>query len=512
MSKLLEAPTLWALLQQRVALTPQALLCIDGRSGQRLTFAQALDIAARLAAGFQQRGIGPGSVVTWQLPTGLPALMTALALSRLGVIQNPIISLYGEREVLAILRRNGAQFYLVPGADGRDFPAMAERICEELEQPPEVIVMAGDLPQGKPSSLPPAPLDGDAVRWVYYTSGTTSEPKGACHTDQTLMIGGRNLARSMLVSAADVGTVAFPYAHIGGAMYSCMLIASGMGAVLLDRFQPLEAMEIFRRYGVTATGGSTAHYEAFVAEQRHYGVEPLLPSLRLLCGGGAPRPPELYYAVRDVLGCPLLHNYGMTEVPLICAGSPGHDDEQLACSEGLPVADIELRIVRSDGSLAGVGESGEVRVRGKGVFKGYSDARLDAEAFDAEGFFRTGDLGLRRADGRVTLTGRLKDMIIRKGENISAKEIEDLLYAHPQVGAVAVIGLPDAERGERVCAVVEIKEGQAAITFDEMVAYCKAARIMRQKIPEQLEVVDHLPRSESLGKVLKQALRERFSH
>lgn len=509
--QLLEAPTLWALLQRRVVLTPQANMLIDGRRRQRLTFAQALDISARLAAGFQQRGIGPGSVVTWQLPTGITAVMTALALARLGAVQNPIISLYGEREVRCVLACNRSDFLLLPGAEERDFPAKAERLCSGLERPPQVIVMSGDLPQGKAADLPPAPDDGEAVRWVYYTSGTTSEPKGACHSDQTLMIGGRNLARAMRVGSADVGTVAFPYAHIGGAMYTAMLLCSGMSAVLLERFQVAEAATIFRQLGVTTTGGSTAHYEALLAEQRRHPGEPLIPSLRLLCGGGAPKPPELYYHVKAELGCTLTHNYGMTEVPLICAGSPDHGDDQLACSEGLPVEDVELRIVRPDGCLAGVEESGEVRVRGRGVFKGYTDKALDAEAFDADGFFRTGDLGLLRADGRVTLTGRLKDVIIRKGENISALELENLLYGHPKVGAVAVIGLPDAERGERVCAVVEPAEGQPPLEFEEMVAYFRASGIMVQKIPEQLELVERLPRNETLNKVLKHVLRERFA-
>ncbi|GLZ84471.1 cyclohexanecarboxylate-CoA ligase [Metapseudomonas resinovorans] len=509
--QLLEAPTLWALLQRRVVLSPQAIMLIDGHRRLRLTFAQALDISARLAAGFQQRGIGPGSVVTWQLPTGITAVMTALALARLGAVQNPIISLYGEREVRCVLERNRSDFLLVPDAKERDFPAMAQRIRDSLESPLQIIVMSGDLPQGKAVDLPPTPEDGESVRWVYYTSGTTSEPKGACHSDQTLMIGGRNLARAMQVGPADVGTVAFPYAHIGGAMYTAMLLSSGMSAVLLDRFQVAEAAAIFRQFGVTTTGGSTAHYEALLAEQRRQPGEPLIPSLRLLCGGGAPKPPELYYQVKAELGCVLTHNYGMTEVPLICAGSPGHGDDQLAFSEGLPVEDIELRIVRPDGSLAAVGESGEIRVRGRGVFKGYTDKALEADAFDADGFFHTGDLGLLRTDGRVTLTGRLKDVIIRKGENISARELEDILYGHPKVRAVAVIGLPDAERGERVCAVVEPAEGQPPLAFEEMVAYFWASGIMVQKIPEQLELVDRLPRNETLNKVLKHVLRERFA-
>jgi non-ribosomal peptide synthetase component E (peptide arylation enzyme) len=177
-----------------------------------------------------------------------------------------------------------------------------------------------------------------------------------------------------------------------------------------------------------------------------------------------------------------------------------HTDEQLADTDGTPVDGAEVRIV-----------DGEIRVRGPVVCKGYTDAALDAAAFDADGFFRTGDLGELRADGHLVVTGRLKDVIIRKGENISAREIEDVLIAHPKVRDIAVIGLPDADRGERVCAVVELHDGADALTFAEMVDTCRAAGLMAQKIPEQLEVVDALPRNDTLQKVVKQSLRDRFS-
>jgi len=144
------------------------------------------------------------------------------------------------------------------------------------------------------------------------------------------------------------------------------------------------------------------------------------------------------------------------------------------------------------------------------VCKGYTDTELTAQAFDSDGWFRTGDLGHLRPDGHLVLTGRLKDVIIRKGENISAREIEELAYAHPKVGDVAVIGLPDAERGERVCAVVELADGAEGLTLDELAAFLAEQGLMRQKIPEQLEVLDSLPRNETLRKVLKYQLRERF--
>ena len=150
-------------------------------------------------------------------------------------------------------------------------------------------------------------------------------------------------------------------------------------------------------------------------------------------------------------------------------------------------------------------------MRGPMVCKGYTDPELTSEAFTADGYFRTGDVGHRRPDGHLVLTGRIKDIIIRKGENISAREIEDLLYQHPKVGDVAVVGLAERDRGELVCAVVETAEGAEPLTFEEMAAYCREAGLMTQKIPEQLEVVDRLPRNETLNKVLKYKLREQLT-
>jgi cyclohexanecarboxylate-CoA ligase len=211
------------------------------------------------------------------------------------------------------------------------------------------------------------------------------------------------------------------------------------------------------------------------------------------------------------MGVKLVHGYGMTEIPMIAMGSPHDTDDQLANTEGKPVLGAEVRVVKEDESVAGPDEEGEVRVRGPVVCHGYTDAAATKEAYDADGWFRTGDLGVLRADGHLRLTGRLKDVIIRKGENISAREVEDVLFNSPKVGDVAVIGLPDEERGELVCAVVEPPEGGEALSFDEMVEACTAAGLMRQKIPERLEIVDRLPRNETLNKVLKYKLREMFS-
>jgi non-ribosomal peptide synthetase component E (peptide arylation enzyme) len=189
-----------------------------------------------------------------------------------------------------------------------------------------------------------------------------------------------------------------------------------------------------------------------------------------------------------------------------------HDapDDVLATTEGPAVAGTTLRIVTVDGKEAGPGEEGEVRARGPQVMLGYLDPALDAAAFDEDGWFRTGDLGTLDAEGNLTVTGRLKDVIIRKGENISAKEVEDLLFTHPRVADVAVIGLPDPDSGERACAVVVTAAGDDPLSFDEMVAHLREQGLITRKLPEQLEVVDALPRNPS-GKILKFELQKAFS-
>ncbi len=503
--------SMWELVERRALASPDRLMLVD-EADRQVTFGEFRDRALRVAAGLLEAGIGPGTVVTWQLPTRIETILVSMALARLGAVQNPIIHIYREREVGFALGQMASEFYLCPGTwKDFDFAAMGRTLGADLDRPPTVLVTYDDLPEGDPAGLPPAPAEGDQVRWVYYTSGTTSDPKGVRHSDRTLVVGGRGLAIALDMSPEDVGSMAFPFAHIAGPDYLVMVLALGFPAVLLESFVPDQAVEVLRRHGATMAGGSTAFYQAYLGVQRKTPGERIIPSLRLLSGGGAPMPPEVFGEVAREIGVRIAHGYGMTEIPMIAMGSPTDDDEQLANTVGKPVDGTDLRIVGLDGSPAPAGMDGEVRVRGEMVCKGYTDSALTADATDAEGYFRTGDVGHLRSDGHLVLTGRLKDIIIRKGENISAKEIEDLLYTHPKVADVAVIGLPDRERGERVCAVVETAAGAQPLDFAEMVAHLKGAGLMTQKVPEQLEVVEALPRNNTLNKVLKQKLRDDYA-
>jgi acyl-CoA synthetase (AMP-forming)/AMP-acid ligase II len=487
--------TLWELLDRRAGLTPdRPVLLQDDRT---LTFGELRARAERVAAGLYDRGVRPGTVVAWQLPTRIETVLLSFALARLGAVQSPVIPFYRDREVGFALRESKAEFFAVPGEwRGFDHTEMARRLAAR-----GVFEAYDRLPDGDPSTLPAPPADGTSVRWIYWTSGTTSDPKGVLHTDRSLIAGGSCLAHALRLTQDDVGSIAFPYAHIGGPDYMVMLLLYGFPAVLFEHFALPEALEGYRKHGVTVAGGSTAFYSMFLAEQRRQPGVPVVPTLRLLAGGGAPKPPEVYHSVVREMGVQLTHGYGMTEVPMITMGAPDDSVENLSTTEGRPPAGMEIRIA----------EDGEVRLRGEAVCRGYLDPAQSAAAFDADGFFVTGDLGHLTDSGHLVLTGRLKDVIIRKGENISAKEIEDLLHRHPAVRDVAVIGLPDAERGERVCAVVEQPPATQALTLEAVTSYLRAEGLSVHKLPEQVEVVDALPRNETLRKVLKYKLRERYS-
>ncbi|MGW8362793.1 class I adenylate-forming enzyme family protein [Streptomyces wedmorensis] len=489
-----ESRTLWELVERRAGLTPDRPVLLQG--DRVLTFGGLRDRAERCAAGLYDKGVRAGTVVAWQLPTRIETAVLTFALARVGAVQTPVIPFYRDKEVGFALRESRAEHFAVPGVwRGHDHTEMARRLGAR-----GIFEAYDDLPDGDPAVLPPPPASGTDVRWIYWTSGTTSDPKGVLHTDRSLLAGGSCLAHALRLTAEDVGSMAFPYAHIAGPDYTVMLLLYGFPAVMFEQFALPDALDEYNRHGVTVAGGSTAFYSMFLTEQRKQPDKPVIPTLRLLAGGGAPKPPEIYHAVRKELGCQLTHGYGMTEVPMITMGAPDDTVENLATTEGRPPAGMEIRIT----------DDGEVRLRGEAVCQGYLDPAQTAAAFDEDGFLITGDVGHLTPTGHLVLTGRIKDIIIRKGENISAKEIEDLLHRHPDVGDAAVIGLPDAERGERVCAVVEQPPGAAPLTLPAVTAFLREAGLSVHKLPEQLELMDALPRNETLRKVLKYRLRERF--
>jgi cyclohexanecarboxylate-CoA ligase len=214
--------------------------------------------------------------------------------------------------------------------------------------------------------------------------------------------------------------------------------------------------------------------------------------------------------VREVLGgVGVLSSWGLTEFPAATMCPPECPDEVRAISEGLPAPGVEVVVCDPDGKVLPAGAEGELRLTGPQMFSGYVDSSLNAAAFDHRGRFRTGDLGVMTPDGHVRVTGRLKDVIIRNAENISALEVENVLSSMPEIADVAVIGVPDERTGERCCAVIQLSPGVSAMTVDDLAGHCRRQGLAIQKTPEQVELVDFIPRNE-LGKIQKQQLRQRF--
>ncbi|HET6951187.1 MAG TPA: AMP-binding protein [Acidimicrobiales bacterium] len=512
---MLEARNIWDLIVRRAGETPDREMAVD-ETGRRMTFGDYHDRCERVAAGLAALGVGDGTVVSWVQPTTLEAMVLFGALRRLGAVQNPILPIYREREVGFIVRQAAASLLIVPSVwRGFDYAAMAAAVTEGTGT--EVLVSDRKLPEGDPATLAPPPDDdmtaaGDVpVRFLYYTSGTTAEPKGARHGDRSLSAASVGMSERLGLAEDDRFAFVFPITHIAGGVYIYAAVAYGLTFVLDEAFDPATTLDLLRREDITQGGAGTFFHQTYLKAQQ--GLPPgekLFPRIRSFPGGGAPKPPSLHYELKEAFGVGVVSGYGMTEAPILTMNRHDAPDDVLATTEGPAVAGTRLRIVTAEGREAEVGEEGEVRAKGPQVTLGYLDPALDGDAFDGEGWFRTGDLGTLDAEGNLTITGRLKDVIIRKGENISAKEVEDLLFTHPQIADVAVVGLPDPDSGERACAVVVTAPGAEPITFEGMKQHLLDAGLITRKLPEQLELVDALPRNPS-GKIVKFELQKRFT-
>ncbi|MFI5040430.1 MAG: AMP-binding protein [Acidimicrobiales bacterium] len=470
----------------RASSDPDVVLAV-GEAGDALTAAQLRAEAERTAAGLLELGVGPGTTVSWQLPTSRDAIVVTAALSRIGVTQNPLVPILREREVGFICRQLDTDLLIVPGIwRGFDFAAMAASLGIPY------LVVDGTGPAGSADSLPPAP--DRPGRWCFYTSGTTAEPKGARHTDETLRAAAGGMMARLRMGAGDVLTAVAPITHVGGIICLMASLETGMRQLLVEAFIPDRVIPFFREQGATLIGLGTPCFLAYLDHQdRHPEQAPLFPHVRAFLAGGAPTPANIHHRLTADLGAGVLSGYGLTEAPMLTWNDVDDDDDALANTEGRPVPGVELRIA----------PDGEILARGPQLTPGYVDPTLDRLE---DGWFATGDLGTVDDRGYLRITGRAKDIIIRNMENISAKELEDLLYTHPEVADVAVIGVPDERTGERACAVVVPRHPGEPPTLAELVAHLRAAGLSDRKLPEELRLRDELPRN-AMGKVMKHALR-----
>jgi acyl-CoA synthetase (AMP-forming)/AMP-acid ligase II len=501
--------TLADALEKAAAETPDRVLIVEGEV--RLDCRALLEKATALAGAMLARA-PCGSVVSFMLPNWWEAAVIYLAATMAGMVANPILPSLRDRELAFILKDADARMIFAPSNFRQwDYGAMLSRVAAQFGLPPHVVILRGEAGPHTPYAslieeggrVPQWPnLDPDAVRMMMYTSGTTGRAKGVLHTHNSMHALIRQLGEHWLISVGDRFLVPSPISHIGGSIYAfeCPLLL-GTRAVLMDRWNADEAVQWMEREGCTHMAGATPFLEQMLAAAKGAGTR--LPDLKVFICGGASVPPALIRAGAAYFSRALVSRvYGSTEVPVTTVGAMQAGDlAHAADTDGRPGL-ATVRLVDSAGHEAA---QGEICVRGPQMLVGYLRAEDEASAFDAEGFFRTGDLG-RWVDGDyLVVTGRLKDIIIRNGENISPKEIEDVLVLHPDIAEVAVVGVPDARTGERVCAVI-VPFRPPGPDVASLRAFLGAQGVAPFKSPELVVIREGLPRNDA-GKVLKVQLR-----
>jgi cyclohexanecarboxylate-CoA ligase len=462
-------------------------------TGATLTVGEVAELTLAGTRWLGEVGVRPGMTVAWQLPSHVSAALLILSLARTRITQAPIIHICRRREVAAAIESSGADLLIVDESTGDNAPADARVV----ELPSDFAARLRELDRRPARELIGETAPGE-TRWIYFTSGTTGRPKAVRHSDATLLTAARGFTEHVGLGehSDELGSIVFPIAHIGGSVSLAGALLANYPVLMVPKFAPEQLAGLLAAHKVTVTGASTAFYQLMLSAQLASGrAEPVVPSLRMLVGGGAACPPELHKRVREDLDIPIVHAYGMTEAAMVCVSKATDTEEQQSFSSGSPIPTVDVRI----------GERDEIEIRGGNVTPGYLDAEQWRAAVTPDGWFRTGDRGYLRPDGRIVLTGRTKDLIIRKGENIAPDEIESELLAHPLVDDVVVLGQPDELRGELVCAVVRRSPRHRDVTLDELCGFLDERGLMKQKWPERLVFVDEFPLT-GLGKVAKTEL------
>lgn len=484
---------------------PDKVAVID--RGRSWTYRELDRTVHRFASALSARGVGHGEVVSWMLPNWVEAIVVHLAALRIGAVSNPIIPIYRSKETAFILRQAASKVVVVPDEfRGFDYPAMIDEIRAEVPDLQTAVVVGTDsdhahvrfedlLDEGQTDPVDHGPRDANDIALLLYTSGTTSAPKGALHSHNTLDYENRSIIDFFGLSASDVVFMPSPVGHIIGVLYGMQLpFMLGSTVVLLDIWKPEQALELIQEHSCSFVVAATPFLHGILHQPTLSDYD--TSSLRVFACGGADVPPELIRAATSTLNCMVSRGYGSTEYPTATASNESDAVSKRAQTDGRAIGEAELRLA----------PDGELQVRGPELFLGYLDSTLNAAAFTPDGWFRTGDLAHIDADGFVEIVGRQKDIIIRGGENISAKEIEDHLFEHPQIADVAVVSSPDPVLVERVCAVVVPEPGET-VTLPAIVEWLAARQIARQKLPESLILLDELPRNPA-GKVQKFKLRD----
>ena len=463
--------------------------------------------ARRVASGLLEAGVSPGARVVVQSPATARSTVVLEALWLLGAVPVPVVAAAGQAEVRHIVERCGAETIVVPGA-GSDLLLRARQLGL-----PRVVVVDGEeqgagagqlsldgLEAHEPlAELPP--VDPASVACVIYTSGSTAAPKGVLHSHETLLAGYEPPGSAPTIPVL----MTFPSGHIASVLGMVRPLTAGGSTVVMDRWSPSRAVELVEAHRIVSSAGTPFYLSTLLDEAERTGGD--ISSLSLFLVGAASVPPALVERAERA-GILTWRTYGSTEHPAITSGVPTDPVERRIATDGRPGPGNEVRIVDDAGQDLPVGAEGEILARGPRQFLGYDDPELDEASFTGDSWFRTGDVGRLDDEGHLTITDRKKDVIIRGGENVSAKAVEDVLATHAAVAEVAVCAGPDPVWGERVCAFVRTRPGRD-VTLDELRRHVLDAGLATHHAPEQLEVTDDLPRT-ATGKVRKADLRARL--
>ncbi|MBW8486383.1 AMP-binding protein [Actinomadura parmotrematis] len=487
--------TLAELLSRGLAAAPDAVFRVHSEirpwSG---TFRDVELVARRLARGLRKRGVGPGDVVAMQLPNWMEAAAVFWASAFLGATVVPIVHFYGRKEVGFILNAVRPRVFIAVERFGHlEFDP---GLCADV---PIVGVVGRDFdglldaePLGDVVGVDPA---GPAV--IAFTSGTTRDPKGVVHSHRTLAFETRQLSSRYPADLARQ-LISAPVGHFIGMLSAFLIpVLGGTPINLADVWDPGRALALMESDDVTIAGG-VPYYMTSLLDHPDF-TEGHLRHMRYAGLGGAAVPPAVTTRLAG-LGITVYRSYGSTEHPSITASHYTAPEDKRLYTDGAALPGVEMRL----------GEDGEIFSRGPDLCLGYTDPELTARAFDADGWYRTGDIGAIDGDGYLTITDRKSDVIIRGGENISAPEVEDALLRMPGVAEAAVVAAPDARFGEHAAAVVRSVPGRRPPTLAEMRDHLERLGLARQKWPEELHAVDDFPRTAS-GKVQKFLLRKEIA-
>jgi acyl-CoA synthetase (AMP-forming)/AMP-acid ligase II len=485
------------------------------------TRAGIFDAASRLAAYFIAQGLRAGDVISFQLPNWWEASVIDIAAALTGLVVNPIVPINRDAEVTYMLNESATRLFLVPAEFRRfDYPAMFERIRPSLRSPPLLVTVRGRSPgteslddilaASEPMTAGPQ-VDPNAVKLLMYTSGTTGRPKGVLHSHNSIHADGAKMKPAMGLRDGDWTFCPSPVTHISGYLWGLnMPWAGNLPAILLDIWEPETAFDLIAGHRCAFSVGATPFLQDLMAVARRRQAQ--LPSMKsFMCGGASVPPALIYEAAERMPNCMPYRTFGATESPTMCGPPPGRDGLVLAAETDGRLLRAEVRIVDiATGKPVEPGGEGEILVREPSMALGYARPEDNEEAYDEDGFFRMGDLGRLVHGDHIVCTGRKKDLIIRAGENISAREIEDVIYRCERIAEVAVVSMPSARTGEAICAFIVPRAG-ATVTLEDVTELVRDARLARQKTPEHVEIVPELPKTLS-GKVRKDLLRERAKH